>query len=177
MKKVPLIIALLALVLSVFGLTTNLNSKKQAYVEINKLVDGYQRTSKIKGDFDRKASNAKANIDSLISNWQKELQSYEKNRISMSKKELEMQQQLLSSKQQQVENYRQAIHKQLQEEDQKNTQTIFNDINEFVKKYGEKEGYVMIFGASGTGNIMYANEISDITEEVLAALNKDYNGK
>ena len=34
----------------------------------------------------------------------------------------------------------------------------------------------MIFGANGTGNIIYGNEAKDITNEVLLALNRDYDG-
>ena len=59
----------------------------------------------------------------------------------MSKKELELKQQLLSNKQQQINNYQQAVQKQIQEEDQKATQTVINDINDYVKAFGKEKGY------------------------------------
>jgi outer membrane protein len=92
----------------------------------------------------------------------------------MSKKELALKQELLGNKQQQVNNYQQAIQKQLKEEDKKTTQTVINDINGFVTEYGKKHNYKIIFGASGGGNIMYAGEDADLTEEVLVGLNEEY---
>ena len=84
---------------------------------------------------------------------------------------------MLGNKQQQINNYQQAIQKQIQEEDKKASQTIINDINDYVKEYGKKHRYQIIFGASGSGNIMYADEGTDLTQDVLKGLNKEYEGK
>ena len=70
-----------------------------------------------------------------------------------------------------------AIQKQIKEEDKKATQTVINDINDYVKAYGKKQGHQIIFGASGSGNIMYANEASDLTQDVLEGLNAEFEGQ
>lgn len=147
------------------------------YVDVNKLLEGYKRTKIVKAEFDEKAKTMKANVDSLVSNWQEELKGYEKERINMSKKELELKQELLANQQQQINNYQQAVQKQLVEEDKKITQTVINDINDFVKEYGKKQGYKVIFGATGNGTIMYGEESSDLTDQVLEQLNKEFEGK
>lgn len=176
MKKIGLPIAVLAILISIFSFFYHADSSELVYVDVNKLLDGYERTVAERTKFEEKASALQANVDSLISNWQEELKSYEKERASMSKKELELKQELLTNKQQQIGNYQQAIQKQIAEEDQKATQTVINDINDFVKEYGKKNNYRIIFGASGAGNIMYADEGTDLTEEVLAGLNNEYKG-
>lgn len=177
MNKLSLPISILALVLSIgsFFYFKSSNSD-QVYVDINKLIDGYKRTAEVKAEFDKKAATMQANVDSLMGNWQKELQTYEKDRSGMSKKELALKQELLSNKQQQLNNYRQAIQKQLQEEDQKSTQTVINDINDFVKEYGKSNGYRIILGATGAGTIMYADEGADLTDVVLEKLNAQFEG-
>lgn len=147
------------------------------YVDVNKLLDGYQRTKIVKSEFEEKAKTLNANVDSLMVDWQNEIKSYEKERSTMSKKELELKQQLLGNKQQQINNYQQAIQKQIQEEDKKSTQTVINDINDYIKEYGKKHKYKIIFGASGGGNIMYADEVTDLTQEVLKGLNAEFEGK
>ncbi len=113
----------------------------------------------------------------MVVGWQNELKQYEKERSKYSKKELKLKQELLGNKQQQINNYQQAIQQQIKEEDQKSTQTVINDINDYIKEYGKKEGYRIIFGASGSGNIMYAEESSDLTEKVLEGLNAEFEGK
>ena len=177
MNRFALPIAILALLASIASFFYFQSTSKQVYVDVNKLLDDYKRTEVEREAFNQKANTLKANVDSLISQWQQELQQYEKERSSMTQKELELKQQLLSNKQQQVNNYQQAIQKQIQEEDQKVTQTVINDINDYVKEYGKRNGHRIILGAVGGGNIMYADDAADLTEKVLEGLNKEYEGK
>ena len=177
MKKITSVLAIIAFVVSGFALFKSLNTSELVYVDINKLLEGYKRTKVVRAEFETKAKTLNANVDSLMADWQKELKAYEKERPKMTKKELELKQQLLSNKQQQVNNYQQAIQKQIQEEDQKVTQTVINDINDYVTEFGKQRNYKIIFGATGGGNIMYANESTDLTEKVLEGLNKEFEGK
>ncbi len=177
MNKIALPLAILALLISIATFFFLKSSSDLVYVDVNKLLDGYKRTKVVKAEFDEKAKVLKANVDSLLTDWQKELKDYEKERSSLSKKELDLKQQVLANKQQQINNYQQAVQRQLQEEDKKVTQTVINDINDFVKEYGKKHNYKVIFGATGNGTIMYGEEGADLTEEVLGLLNAEFEGK
>ena len=177
MNKLALPISIVALAASIFSFFYLQSSSDLVYVDVNKLLDGYKRTKIVKAEFDEKAKTMKANVDSLLADWQNELKAYEKERSGLSTKELELKQQLLSNKQQQINNYQQAVQKQLVEEDKKVTQTVINDINDFVKEYGKEKGYKVIFGATGNGTIMYGEEGADLTEEVLTQLNAEFEGK
>jgi len=174
MKKISLPLSLIAIATSLFSFFYFKSSSNQVYVDVNKLLDGYKRTKIVRAKFEEKAKTLNANVDSLMADWQNEIKTYEKERSKLSKKELELKQQLLGNKQQQINNYQQAIQKQIQEEDKKSTQTVINDINDYVKEYGKKNGYKIIFGASGSGNIMYASEGADLTEKVLEGLNTEF---
>ncbi len=176
-KNTPWILGLLAFLISIFGLFKSYNSSELVYVDVNKLIQGYSRTKTAKAEFDKKATAMKGNIDSLVGKWQNELKNYEKERASLSANELKLKQELLANKQQQINGYQEAIQKQIQEEDKKITQTVINDINDYVKEYGKNHGYKIIFGASGGGNIMYAAEVADLTEDILKGLNAEYDKK
>lgn len=175
--KAVLIVSFVALLLSLLAVYFAKSSSELVYVDVNKLIDGYSRTKVAKAEFDKKATTMKANVDSLVTGWQKELQAYEKERASLSPKELELKQELLGNKQQQINGYQEAIQKQIQEEDKKTTQTVINDINDYIKEFGKNKGYKIIFGASGGGNIMYADDATDLTTEVLKGLNAEYEKK
>lgn len=177
MKKYPLFIAVLAIVLSVTAIYFTKSSSELVYVDVNKLIMGYEKTKTAKAEFDKKANLMRANVDSLVANWQKELKDYEKERTILSPKELKLKQELLGNKQQQINGYQEAIQKKIQEEDKKVTQTVINDINDYIKEYGKEHSYKIIFGASGGGNIMYADESTDLTEEILKGLNEEYGKK
>jgi outer membrane protein len=64
------------------------------------------------------------------------------------------------------------------DENQKNQyQTqILTQINQFVKDYGEKNGYAYIVGADGTGTVMYADEHLNLTNELKVYINERYKG-
>lgn len=176
-SKILPVVSVIALLLSLMAIYFSKSSSELVYVDVNKLMEGYKRTKVEKEAFEKKATTMKGNIDSLVTGWQKELQAYEKERSSLSPKELQLKQELLSNKQQQINGYQEAIQKQIQEEDKKTTQTVINDINDYVKEYGKSKGYKIIFGASGGGSIMYAAESSDLTEKVLKGLNAEYDNK
>lgn len=179
MKKITVLLGLtvFALIVGCVALYRSIGSSELVYVDVNKLIEGYSRTKIAKQEFEKKANVLKGNVDSLVTNWQKELSNYEKERSGLSAKELELKKELLSNKQQQLNAYQEAIQKQIQEEDKKITQTVINEINDYVKEYGKNHGYKIIFGASGGGNIMYAEESSDLTEKVLKGLNAEYEKK
>lgn len=177
MRRLPIILSIAAIIFAATAFYFANSSSDLVYVDVNKLIEGYSRTKVAKAEFDKKANQMKANVDSLMSNWQKELQQYEKERSSMSASELKLKQELLANKQQQINGYQEEIQKQIQQENTKVTQTVVNDINDYVKEYGKKKGYKIIFGASGGGNIMYADESSDLTEDVLKGLNAEYGSK
>src|SRR5690606_16249593 len=177
MNKISLWTAIIAIIMSASSFLYLNSSSNQVYVDVNKLIDGYKRTKIVRTEFEVKAKTLNANVDSLMTDWQNELKIYEKERSGMSEKELELKQEVLGNKQQQINNYQQAIQKQIQEEDKKATQTVVNDINDYVKEYGKKHKYTIILGASGSGNIMYANEDADLTKVVLEGLNTEFEGK
>ncbi|MEL7145004.1 MAG: OmpH family outer membrane protein [Bacteroidota bacterium] len=173
MNRYILPVVLITLSFSIFSFFYSHSgaSSELVYIDVNKLLDGYERTATERALFEEKAAAMRANMDSLLGHWQAELQAYEKERADMTSKELKLKQELLNAKQNQLNNYQQAVQKQLQEEDQKITQTVINDINDFVKSYGESHGYRLILGATGSGSIMYAAEGTDLTDEVLEELN------
>ena len=53
---------------------------------------------------------------------------------------------------------------------------INKQLNQYVKEYGDKNGYRFIFGAEGSGFLMYAREQENISKEVLAYINERYKG-
>lgn len=177
LNKLALPLSILALIVSLATFFVSRSKLELAYVDVNRLLEGYDRTKVDRETFNKKTDVMKANVDSLMTDWQDELKTYEKERASMTEKELALKQELLQNKQQQINNYQQAVQQQIQEEDQKMTQTVINDINDYVKAYGKSHDHPIIFGAQGNGNIMYAHEGTDLTDKILEGLNKQYHGK
>lgn len=152
------------------------NSQKEdvVYIDVNVLMADYEGMKDAKKVFEEKSKVWQANVDSLIVGFQNELKVYEKERSKMTKKENELQQELLRNKQQQVGNYQQAIQRQSEEEDAKLSGEVVNEVNAYIKEYGKNHHYKIIIGANSSGNVLYAQEGVDITQEVLTGLNAEY---
>lgn len=148
---------------------------KVVYVDNGVLMTKYEGMKDARKEYEKKAAVWQANADTLVSEWEKELKSYEKERSRMSAKERELKEQLLGNKQQQITQYREAVQMKAREEEQKMTQTVLNEVNEYITQYGKRNRYSFILGATGMGNIVYANKSKDITEKILKGLNEVYN--
>jgi outer membrane protein len=147
------------------------------YVDSNQLINNYKGMQDARKVYQQKATSWKANVDTLAQEVQQQIMQYEKESGKMTAKERQLSQELIRTKQKQLMDYQQAMNTQAQQEDSKMTTEVISQINAYIKKYGEKKGYKIVMAATDYGNIAYANEGLDITEEVLEGLNKEYSGQ
>lgn len=71
--------------------------------------------------------------------------------------------------------------KQFEEENQRLSRAmnekILNQLNQYVRNYGEAHGYDYIFGSMNDGTIMHAPESKNLTNEVITYINNQYQGQ
>jgi outer membrane protein len=151
--------------------------EKIVYVDSAKLLNGYKGMQAARNDFQKKAVSWKANVDTLTKDLQASIMKYERDLSKMTAKEKSLTQELLRTKQKQLADYQQATNTKAQQEDGQMTAQVVAQINAFIKKYGQKKGYRIILAATDYGNIAYAEEGLDITEDILSELNAEYEGK
>ncbi len=150
------------------------SSSKIAYVQTNKLINEYQGMINAKKSYEQKAIQWQANVDTLASEWKQELNKYQAEKASMTAKERKLTEELITQKQRQLKDYQGAIQKQAEQEDLEMTQKVLDEVNTFLTNYGQSKGYEVILAATDMGNIAYAHDGLDLTEEVLKALNENY---
>lgn len=173
-KTLAIVNTALILALGIFYLV----SKPQlVYVDSARLLNNYKGMQDARAAYQKKAGAWKANIDTLASEVQQQIFKYEKESTGMSVKERQLSQELIRTKQKQFADYQQATNSQAQQEDAKMTSDVVTQVNAYLKKYGESHGYTIILAATEYGNLAYADEGLDITEEVLEGLNKQYAGQ
>jgi outer membrane protein len=126
--------------------------KKHGYVENLKLYDEFKGKKELETKLINIKSSNKLRLDSL------------RLLVVDDQSELYYRQQLLTVEQEEKElnmNY--------------NTQ-IWNQLNSYIQDYGDENGYDFIYGATGSGSIMYARQHLDITKEIIHYANKSYEG-
>ena len=165
------IVAVAALVVALVAL---LKEDKVVYVDSLKLLTNYKGSKAAKEVYDKKVAQWKANIDTLTREFNTAVSKYEKEKNTFTAKEKKLTEELLATKQQQLVSYQQATAENASKEDKEITAKVFAEVNDFLKKYGEENGYDYIMGATNAGNIVYARKVFDITDEVLKKLNEEY---
>ena len=148
-----------------------------AYIDSAKLLNNYQGMTNARSVYQQKAKIWQSNIDTLMQEVQAAMKDYERNSTGMTQKEKALSEELLKSKQQQLVSYQKSIQEKAAQEDQQMTQQVITEVNNYIKQFGEVHQYKVILVANETGNIAYAQEGIDVTEEVLAGLNQQNHGK
>jgi outer membrane protein len=177
LQRILVGLCVLNLVFAIFLAVLFFKNKHVVYVDSAKLMNGYKGMQDARAAYQQKAGGWKANIDTLASEVQKQIFAYEKDSPKMSAKERQLSQELIRTKQKQFSDYQQAMNSQAQQEDSKMTGEVVTQVNAYLKKFGEANGYTIILAATEYGNIAYADDGLDITEKVLEGLNKEYAGK
>lgn len=168
-----LLSALLLLVVFLTVYTLFFSGTKVAYVDSNKLLNGYRAMVEARRQYEAKETSWKANIDSLTRDVQDAINTYNKSVVMATKKEQQLTKELISTKQKQLYDYQNAIKMNASQEEQRLTQNVLTTVNAYLLRYGKKHGYKMILIASN-GNIAYADNDMDITDKVVEELNKEY---
>ena len=144
-----------------------------AYVDSVKLVNGYKGMQAARREFEQKTAVWQANLDTLKNELELKVKQYESTHAKLSSKEKTLTEELLQTKQEQLINYQNIVAEKIQKEDKELTTKVLGKVNDYLKKYGEERGYLIIFAATQYGNIVYAAKGSDITDQVLEGLNKE----
>jgi len=147
------------------------------YVDSSKLLHKYQGMIDARAAYQQKASTWQANIDTLSNEVQNAIKKYEKESPRMSVKEKELSKELIRTKQKQLMDYQRAMKEKASQEDNQMTSKVIDQVNAYMKKFGKEKGYQIIMAATEYGNVAYADESLDVTEEVLEGLNRSYNGQ
>ena len=150
---------------------------KLAYVESNKMLDGYQGMKDARKSFESKARGWEQQNQSMLASFKAAVEAYQKQAPSLSAEQRAATEQKLQAQQQQVAQRQQQLQGQAQEEEGKLTQKVLESVNKKVEAYGKAHGYKLILIAAPSGTIAYGEKDLDITAPVLTYLNAEYRKK
>lgn len=150
-----LVINLIVISCLLFVVYHKLGFEKKAYVLNHQIFEEFHGTYQLKEELKRMRNEHKVHLDSLAVAIEQE------NPGLISKYEQLRQQFALSEN----------------ELSDKYTADIWKEINRYISDYGKENGYDFIFGASGSGNLMFAKDAHNVTEDIIEYVNRRYEGK
>lgn len=173
------VLSLLAMLISIVAicLVSLVKKDKVGYVYNSRVLSEYKGIVEAKAKYQQEINQWQANLDTLNAELRNEMAAYEGKREGMTVNERRLSEELINRKRQEFLNYKKALETKASERDMDMTKAILNQIDSYLLEYGKAHEYDYLFGVTDNGNILYANEGDDLTDEVIAELNKRYEGK
>lgn len=143
-------------IIAVTFLISSCSRHKTAYVDIFKLVQEFELQKEYSAEAKREIEREKSIIDSVVYIERlRDPSSHERVKAELYTE--------LSTKVEQRNKEIEAL--------------IWKRLNPYLTEFGKEKGYDYIYGANGSGTVLYADESQDITPEIIEYVNKRYHDK
>jgi len=170
MKKIAIVF------LTIISLTA-CQQQKIGFVDNSVLINEYQERKDVEASLNTKIEAFKIRTDSLRSAFELEIKEAELKARTMSQSAIQTLSQELQQKEQRLSQRVQFEQQQIAQESQTLNDSIINRVKAFVQDYGKSNNYNYILGSNEAGSVLYGEEASDLTQEILKALNENYSLK
>ena len=152
---------------------------KIAYVEVDSIMTQYTFAKEYSALLEKKGQNIQATIaqkgqalQAAAANFQQKIQQ----NAFTSREQAESQQAAIQRDQANLQSLQQRLSNEFAAEQEKYNNALHDSIAHYLAAYNKDKKYSIIFSKSGD-NLLYADKAYDITNEVIAGLNKAYKGK
>ena len=153
------------------------NQNKIAYVEVERVLQEYEGSVQAELEMKNQSDAMARELDALALPLQQKFQEYQEKEATLSSTEKKKIENELMQEQQALQQRQQMAQQQIQMQGQEKIGKINEEIDEFLATYAQANGYQFILGSSEqTKSVMYGQESFNITDEVIDALNEQYQG-
>lgn len=146
------------------------STAKLGYVKNNALYESFTLKKELAEKLTTVQNKRKAILDSLIIPLRMLNLELQKNKDQKLMIQFQAQQESYLSKKKEFEEDNQRLMQEYSDQ-------IWKQINQYIADYGKEKGYSFIYGATGDGAIMFAEDQYDLTSELTSYINERYNGK
>ncbi len=146
---------------------------KIAYVDNIRLMDGYKEKITVEAQFTAQKDAFNRKRDSISQVFQIEAQQMEIQVKGMSQEKAQETYAMLQQKGQRIGQELQQEEQLLQIQGQAEMDSIIQKVKKEIKAFGKAKGYTYILGGGEGGSVLYGSESKDVTDEILAVLNKE----
>ena len=140
---------------------------KFAYVDLSRIFSEYGKTK----DYDKTLGDKEGLYTAERDKKVNEVKQFQDKMNLLSEKEKEAKKADIETKVKTLQDFDRQKQADLRKEQDERMKEILKDIEEAVKKYSEKEGFILVFNDRV---LVYQDKTLDITDKILEILNKQY---
>jgi len=168
-------LAVLSLVISLCVASISLwqykSRPKFGYVEIGKVVENYDFAKDARKEIEDEKAKIEKDSKRLSDSLDTIVQKVKGLSPGASKKRIQQLQAEYLQMRGNQERYAKISHEKLSKLEQDKMAPVYEKINAFLGEFGKKKGNAFVFGATGSGSLMHADNAYNLTGEVIEAMN------
>lgn len=163
------------------GGTATVNADaKIVYINMDTLLNNYTQSRELNEAFLKKLEANRTELNIKVKNFDREAAEF-RNKVEnngfMTRERAEQAQMDLMIKQQNLQKLQQEMTENAQREQMKINRKLYDVITNFLTEYNKAKGFQLILSTTLGGNVLFAQEGFDITNEVVSQLNEQYAKK
>jgi outer membrane protein len=146
------------------------------YVQIDSVLNHFDMATDLTDELQKKYNASEAEFQDKQKAYQNDVNDYQykAQRGLITRSEAQNIEQQLYTKQQNLVQLQQQLSTELNERQTVMNRQVINAIMEYLKKNSSELKYKYVLGTSFGGNILYANDSLDITQNIITGLNTEY---
>lgn len=149
---------------------------KTAYVDLDSLQEKYLLYKEKMLEFEKKKESADRDLNNAFQRIENERIAFAKRGESITQAEYENFQRSYQGKMQNLEEQKRSLENNIAVEGAKTMEELRSRIDKFLVEYNKTQKYAYIFSYSGAVNFLFYKDTAyNITDEVVAGLNAEYN--
>jgi outer membrane protein len=148
---------------------------KIAYVNTDTIFEKNDMLKDLEEDFIQEKLTMENQFRSQYEKLEKDYKDAEAGAAQLSQEALQILGMKLQQREQDLMAQKQEMEQILLKSEQEKNELFYDQIRSFLDDYAKRQGYHMIYGYNGFGNVLYMDEQFDITQLVVDSLNTTYS--
>ncbi len=157
----------------------DLSGAKIAFVDIDTLEANYDYFKKRKDEFESRQKQIDAELEKMANSLQTDYIALQKKAQNgeLTQTEGEAAQQRLMKRQEELELKRQNLGSKYLKDQETFNKEVHDELYSYIEEYNVDKGYDYILSYSKDGSILYANQIHNITTDIIKGMNERKKNK
>ncbi|MCD8292230.1 MAG: OmpH family outer membrane protein [Prevotellaceae bacterium] len=155
-----------------------LSGIKVAYVEIDTLLAKYNYYVDLTEAMIKKSENVRLTLNQKATDLDKQKQEFQtkyQNNAYLTPERAQQEYNRIAKLDQDLQDLSNKLQAELMSENEKNNLQLRDSINAFLKEYNKTKGYSFILSNTGFDNLLFADSVYNITNEIVEGLNARYS--
>lgn len=148
--------------------------RRTVYVQVDSLLTNYDFFKETKKELENKNFQLENELNTKGRSLQNEVAFFQQKAQTMTPEQARSTEAQLMKKQQDLVAYRDQAAQSLGQEEAKKNEQLYKNIRAYIEKYNKENGYEYVLGYSLGGGILFANPALDVTQKIIAGLNKEH---